>query len=278
MFRLFFQLRYVAGFVMFAASYWGYHLVKVETSDHERCRSTLANELAEQVAYELPLPAESHSISFARLIRDEDNALNGMLRKWLKRHGHRVTDFTLLDQIEQYFVDDAVVRNPVEAQQLAQAEGTQYVVFGEVQRLCTIPESPSLTARLKLYDVEHRAVIFDTVYSVPAESSQSVAMSVRAATNWNSMGDMIVAAAWLLVLATLPIATGRPIVYVLRKRSNGWNAVMLLTYILVVVGSARICWAGEMDDWIAWSLLLVGVPCSAAYFAYICRSLENHGF
>jgi len=276
MFRIFFQLRFIAGIVMFAASFWGYHLVRVETSEHERVHNNLANELAERVVNDLPLTDDTVAVSVARLANDEENVLNGMLRHWLHRHGHRVTAPTRIEQLQQYFLNRTVVQTPADAEQLARNEGAEFVAFGEMVQLCTIPGQSRLEARLQLYDVSQRKIIADVTCSVPSDLPTSTAAPNRSGIDGPFRNKCIVAAVWLLVIAALPIATAQPIARVLRRGSNRCNAVMLLAYILLAAGSAELLWAGRIDHWIAWPLLLILTLFAATYFAIMCQSLDNY--
>lgn len=260
---------------MFAASYWGYHLVRVETSDHERVHNNLANELAKQAVNDLPFGNDAFAVSVAPLAHDEHDILNGMLRHWLHRHGHHVVEPSLIEQLQQYLLNRTIVQTPADAKQLARKEGAEYVAFGEVLQLCTIPGQSRLEARLQIYDASQRKIIADATCSVPSDLPTSTAPPNRSGSDGPFRDAGIVAAVWLLVLAALPIITTRPIARVLRRGSNRCNAVMLLAYILLAVGSAEVLWAGRIDHWIAWPLLLILTLFAATYFAIMCRSLDN---
>ena len=275
MFRLLFRLRYVAGIALFLASFFGYRVVRVDMSDHERVGRDLAGQLAEKTTGELLDASEHAGICVAPLANDEGGRLTASLREWLCRHESRNVQPGVLTLAQEWIGVVSPPRTVAEAREAADSAGARYLLFGTVNKLNTVPDSLLLEADLKLLEANSGQIIYSKVHSVPGPNASVDQDGDSAMASAFSEGMLTRAGIWLVMILLLPMVAGCPIAGVLRKRSNGANAGMLCVYGLAIFVLGWLLWGGSGASLLSWLLLIAGTVGSLVYFGYFCSQVEQ---
>ena len=271
MLKLFFRLRYVASILLFVASFWGYRLVRVELSPHEKYRRQLADQLAEVVSRRVSeLGGPEKKLMVAALANDEDGVLREQLRSWIARQGMSVKQPSLVERAKARMIAEEPMKTEEQARQAARSDGVTRVLFGAVRQLITDPEKLFLEAELRVWDVDAGRVVFDQVTHVPADSpTENRPNGFSSSLSLKGLG------VWLLIVVLLPLVSTKAIALTLRQRSNGRNAAMLVTFAFVAGVSGWLLWASTLAGALGWLLMPVGILASSVYFGYFCGQVEQ---
>jgi hypothetical protein len=272
MIKLFARLRYLAAIALFVASYWGFRLVKVEVSEHDRVRARLADELAGQVAGDLP-PFEGYpKLVVLPLANDDAGVTREKLRAGLQRAGYNVVQPAWFEQARNWVSTDS----PTHSLEQAQAEATdldaQYALYGSVTKLVTVESNPTLETSLSLVDASDGKALTEKVYRIPAgDAAAAFQFSESRSTpfKWGA------AFCWMAIALTVPLVALRLIKRILRRESNERNAALLVAYGLAVAFLGWLLMIKPTAGWIGWAILTVGTLGSLVYFGYLCGQVAR---